>query len=241
MTDWQATIHLSKFQLKRDWLGLVFTFAFTLYVSMIIGSSIGDLFDNSKTPRGFGGAVDVLYLCILPVFGLLMNKTSFRIWRRNSYQRRLAHWRAMPIPSRAIVLARWLQSVFMIPVLGAVFMILQYFLSDGIRSQATPIEWLENSVVWISYGLAAVSFFIFLELGASGKQYVIWYCGYYAAAILLSVVLVVRKIFLVGEVLAQVKEHPVMAIVCAVLIAAIATAIGFRQTLKRVRSQSYTF
>ncbi|MFC5699687.1 ABC-2 transporter permease [Cohnella faecalis] len=241
MSVWQAVKHLGRFQLKSDWLGFVLTLLFVLYSGGLISVTLNDVLTDPETPKNANGLIDWMYLCLFPAFGLLINKNSISVWRNNTYHKRLSHWRTMPIPAEAIVLSRWLQAAVMVPLNGLVYLFLQYAISSGLRAEATAIQWLENAIVWIGYGLVVNAFFIFLELGYDGKKFTVIYTSFFVVSAAAVAFLTWQDIHVVDTVLAQIQTGRVWLPILSVLLAAVAFREGFRLTLRRIKSRPFTF
>jgi hypothetical protein len=242
MTERQAVIYFGAYLWKRERLGIIFTFLFAIYIGATISFSVDGFFGKEEIPRTLYGLIDWIYLTMFPVFGLVMNKSAFGMWRDDYYSKRLAHWRTMPIPIASIVQARFLQSFITLPIVGVVFIFLQYAIAPHLREAVSLAQWLENGVVWLAYAFIVNALYVWLELGFSGKKYVLYYLGFMGLTAILSAVLTWQGIYLFQEALRLIEEGYGAALIVGLAVAAIAaTWIGHRATVRRIRRRSMTF
>ncbi|CAI6067994.1 hypothetical protein [Cohnella sp. JJ-181] len=241
MTGWRATKALAAFEFKRDWLGLLFTAAFALYVGAIISTLIDESFEAGGSTRYLGFMKDWLYTFTIPVFGCAMNRTVFAYWRGDIFTKRLAHWRTMPIPVERMASARMLLAMAAMAASGATFFVSQYLMAPTLRDRIAPGEWAATAIAWLCYGLIVNAVYLYLETGFNGKIYV---KAYTAVCILLGLIAVAAawsgaNIF--DEVLRAAAANPVLVPAGAAVLAAAAIYGMRRAIVRRMRSRSYTF
>ncbi|WP_256758784.1 hypothetical protein [Cohnella sp. WQ 127256] len=243
MTQGQAVRHIGAYMWKRERLGIFFTLLFALYIASVISFSINGVWaqDGEPFPRFFYIVIDSMYLIMFPVFGLVMNKSAMGMWKGDSYSKRLAQWRVMPVPLKAIVQARFLQSAITLPIIGTLFLLLQYLLAPNLREMVSPLQWVESGIIWGCYAFAINIVFAWCELGFDGKRYVQFYLGFMIFMTIVSILLVWQGVFLFQGVLEIIKEgHGVFLIIGLMIVAAIVTWMGFRATISRIRARSMT-
>ncbi|RED64738.1 hypothetical protein [Cohnella lupini] len=243
MSHRQALKFLGSYIWKRERFGLIFTLIFAVYLGAIISLNLDGLYGGyDQEPRAVNGITDWLYLTMFPIFGLVMNKSAFGMWRDDYYSKRLAHWRTMPIPIRAIVQARLLQSMLTIPISGTIFLVLQYAMAPHFRDAVSPAQWLVHGLIWGIYALIGNAYYVWLELGFSAKKYVVLYFGYMALTSILSIVLAWQKIYLFQGILRLIADgYGGVMILGLAIIAGLATWGGYRATIRRIKSRSMTF
>ncbi|TVY01268.1 hypothetical protein [Cohnella terricola] len=243
MTERQAVKYIGAYLWRRERFAMLLTLLFACYLGTMSSFTVDSLLRGEEgVPRALYGVLDWMYLTMFPTFGLMMNKSAWGMWRDDTYSKRLALWRAMPIPVASIVKARLLQSFVGIPIIGTVFMLLQYSLAPFLRETVSPVQWAENGLVWICYSFAAVSFYVWAELGFSGKIYCLFYFGYIAVTAILSVVFTLNGIYLFQEVLGVIERGYGGALIAGMtLVAAIAIWVAHRTTVNRIRTRSLTF
>ncbi len=242
MSKQQAVKYIGAYLWRRERIGLAFTLIFAIYMGTVISLSIDGTMENNEDSRSLNGVIDWIYLTMFPVFGLVMNKSAFGMWRDDYYSRRIAHWRTMPIPVASIVQARFLQTIIVLPVIGVCFLLLQYMIASNLRDTVSPVQWLENGVVWMCYSFIVNAMYVLLELGYSGKRYVQVYLGYMGITAIVSAILSWQGIHLFQEVLRVTEEgHAFDLIIGLAIVAVAASWVGYKATISRIRARSMTF
>jgi hypothetical protein len=240
MTERKAVSYIGAYLWRRERFGMVFTLLFAVYLSLIISTTVDSLLDSSdEVPKWLNVMVDWVYLMMFPIFGMVMSKSSWGMWKDDFYSKRLAHWRSMPIPAASIVKARMLQSAVMIPIIGTVYMGVQYAIAPHLRESVTLLQWVENGIVWACYALVIIGVFIWLELGFSGKWYCIYYFGIMFLVGVVSIVLTWQGIYLFQEALGVIRRGYGGVLIAGMAIVA-GTALWFfhRLTINRIRARS---
>ncbi|MEK0312519.1 hypothetical protein [Cohnella sp. 56] len=241
MTEWRAARALAAFEFKRDWLGMTLTAVFALYVGMIMSTAIEATLGSESPSRYMSCMTDWLYTFALPAFGCAMNRTVLGFWREDIFTRRLSHWRTMPIPIGGMASARMLLAVVTISAAGTIFFASQYMLTHELRETVGIGAWIAAAVTWLCYGLALNSFYLYLEMGFSGKVYVKTYLCVCLGLGLLAALVAWERISLFRELLDAAKAAPLLMPLAAVLIAAAVLAVMRRVLIKRMESRSFTF
>lgn len=242
MSHRQAIRHIGSYIVKREWLGVLVTFLFALYTGGFMSFSVNSLAGDEELPGYLSGLVDWIYLTMFPCFGLLMNKTAFAMWKEDVYSKRIAHWLTMPIPLSAIVQVRVLQTVVMLPVIGVSFLLFQYILAPELRAAVSMLEWLETGIIWICYAFIIDALYTLVEFGYGGKQNVIFYLAFMAVTLVVTVVLTWQGVHIFQAVLDQtVSGQSALFIVLLIIMAVLATWMGYRATLSRLSKRSLTF
>ncbi|WP_372632731.1 hypothetical protein [Cohnella sp.] len=240
MNQRQAVAYIGAYLWRRERLGMLFSLLFAVYLGVINSTTIGGLLAGDENiPRALNGLVDWLNMVMYPIFGMVMNKSAWGMWRDNYYSKRIAQWRTMPIPVASIVWARMLQSAVMLPVIGGIYLLAQYLFTPGLREYVTPMQWIENGLIWMCYGVAVLSLIILMELGYTGKQYCLMYFGMMVAVAAIAIILTWQGVYVFRSVLDIIKDGygPAVLIGMAVL-AAVATAAGHQLTVARIRARS---
>jgi|GEM_PF-921716 len=240
MNQRQAVAYIGAYLWRRERLGMLFTLLFALYLATINSATIGGLLaGDENVPRTLNGLVDWLNMVMYPIFGMVMNKSSWGMWRDDYYSKRIAQWRTMPIPVASIVWARMLQSAVMLTVIGGVYLLAQYLFTPALREYVTPMQWIENGLIWMCYGATLLSLIILMELGHTGKRYCLVYFGLMIGVGAISIILTWQGFYVFRSVLDIIKDGygPVVLVGMAIL-AAVAIAAGHRLTIGRIRARS---
>lgn len=240
MNQRQAVAYVAAYLWRRERFGMLFTLLFAVYIGAVNSTTIDEILGGDDTvPRVLHGILDWFNLTMYPMFGMVMNKSAWGMWRDDSYSRRLAQWRTMPIPVSAIVWARMLQSASLLPIVGGIYLLLQYWMAPQLREYATPAQWIENGLIWLCYAVAIIALFIWFELGFTGKQYCLMFLGVMPLMAIITAVLTWQGIGIFQTVLDLVKAGQGWALLLGLAcVAAAAVAIGQRLTVDRIRSRS---
>ncbi|TJY40801.1 hypothetical protein E5161_16820 [Cohnella pontilimi] len=241
MTGWKAVWTIARFGWKRDWIGVMITFLFAMYVGGSIAFNLQYLLTENEPLWAMNMLVDWLYLMTFPAFGCLMNRTSFAIWRDDVYTRRIAHWRTMPIPLASIVQARLLQSVFQLPLIGFPFLFLQYALSPGLQELVSPMQLAAVGVIWICYSVVVNTVLVWLELSTSGKRYVQGYLMFILLCVAAAVICRLADVQLFRETLKLIESGQYGWLPVFAVIAGACGYAGYRMTLRTMRNRPYVF
>lgn len=244
MSYWKALRLLSGHLWRWDLKGVIVTFLFSLYMGATIGlNATNAMFSGEGAPGAFKGLViNWIFLLIIPIMGSCMNRTIFSIWRDDSYTRRMAVLRAYPIPLPVIIGSRVAQSVAMTAINVTVMLAMIYAQSPDLRDSATVGQWIAFDGIWICYGLIINAAAIGLELGYSGKRYVMIHTikDLIVSAIVVALAFIDINPFM--EVLTWTELDGALAIVlCAIGLAVTALWLGYRATIRKIRTRSITF
>ncbi|MFC4099200.1 hypothetical protein [Paenibacillus xanthanilyticus] len=179
MSSWQGAIRLFRHEMRRSWVGVLITIGFFTYIGFVLTMVLGDLFEG----RGAGEELivfpaDFLMLTLLPNMGFVMNRTLFHYWKTNSFTRKIAYWRTMPIGFQSIVLSRMLQLVVMLSLVGVYFFGLEYALVAELREALSFGQYLIFALFWMGYALTFASGYMFAEQCYSGRTYLLVCWGY---------------------------------------------------------------
>ncbi|MFC5407210.1 hypothetical protein [Cohnella soli] len=242
MSEKQAIRAISWSLWRRERMGMLFTFVFALYTGGIISLSLNETLGGGADAAAGNGLTDWLYVTMFPIFGTVMNKSSFGMWRDDNFSKRLAYWRTMPIPLEAIVKARFLQMLYVLPSIGAAFVLMQYVISDKFREVLSPVQLVEFWLVWIGYSIAMNGLIILCEFCYSGKRYTIYYfAGMAALAGICAAAAWRDKHFVIGMMNGIAGGYGWAYLLGAAALAIIGAWLGYRATVAKIRKRSLTF
>ena len=228
---------------RMEWLGMLATLGFAVYMGTMMSFIMGDLYGEEVSGR-LPYIVDWLYLVMMPILGSVMNRTVFGIWRSDGYTKRLALLRVYPIPIGVIVGARIVQSILLILVSTAVVLSLIYTLSPELRDAVSAGNWINFGILLICYSLISNLFFVWLEIGHSGRIYLL---GYFAWLALVTIAVIASDLLGVDDqafaAALRWTESDVSAAIwpCGLILSSIAIWIGYRWIVGRVGTRSVTF
>ncbi|QYR22616.1 hypothetical protein KZ483_06550 [Paenibacillus sp. sptzw28] len=174
MMNWRGANILFQHEMRRSWLGLLLTMLFFTYMSIVTMP----LFTMVLQGEDGGWAGDFVYLSVLPSMSFLMNRSLLKYWLNDPYTRKLAYWRTMPIGLTSIVLARMMQLVTVLVIVGIFFFTAQYLMLNELRELLSPGEYVYFALTWLGYSLAIGSTYVYFEQAINGKLYLIICIGY---------------------------------------------------------------
>lgn len=174
MNTWQGAWFLAKDELKRArWKHLV-TLIFIGYLALFLIPMFEEGLE-AKDAFSVYWALDFVTLTLLPSLGLMSTQGMGFYWKIDSYTKKLAIWRTMPISIKQIALGR----VMLLLVNGVtaqiIFFIIFYFAGRSIISSIELDTYIPFALLWIGYSTASGIIYIYVETGYSGKVY-FWFC-----------------------------------------------------------------
>jgi hypothetical protein len=242
LSQMQAIRYLGAYLVRREWIGALVTFLFTIYIGVFMSFVTDGLFSDEEVPSAMIGMLDWIYITMLPCVGMLMNRTAFAMWRDDIYTKRLAHFRTLPIPLATILQVRVIQSVMMLSVNGCLFFFLQYLFAPELQESVSLGHWLAAGLIWMCFSFMFNAFYTYVELGFSGKRYSQIYLAIMVVKGIIVAVLTWQGVHLVLKVLELAKSDLAgLWITLFVIAAVMATWMGYRFTLRRLQVRSITF
>jgi len=244
MSYWKALRLLSGQLWRWDMTGYIVAFAFALYIGATMSLNANALFGSEadKVPSAIIGIIDWMFLAIMPIMGSCMNRTVFSIWRDDSHTRRMAVLRAYPIPLPVVIGSRVMQTVLLTTINVTAMLALIYALSPDLRDNVSIVRWIVFDAMWICYSLIVGSVLIWLELGHSGKRYVLIYLIGFVIVSAIVITMSWLSVHPFTEVLAWTELAGAPAILLGLLAAAAAALwIGYRVTIRKIRTRSLAF
>lgn len=243
MSYWGALRVLFGQQWRWDRKGYIVALGFALYMGATMSFSANGIFGGEDIPSELIGVIDWMFIAIMPIMGTCMSRTIFSIWRDDSYTRRIAVLRAYPIPVPVIIGARIAQSVVMVPFNVTAMLVVIYALSPDLRDEVSLLRWAAFGAIWICYSLIVNAAVVVLELGYSGKRYVLFYLIGIGTLTAIVIALTLWGVHPFLEVLGWTKQGGGAAalVLCAIGCAAAALWIGYKTTTRRLRERSIAF
>ncbi|MCQ6559332.1 hypothetical protein [Paenibacillus mendelii] len=174
MTSWQGAWRLYQHEIRHSWVGIILSIVFFAYIAIVSSPIFSEFFAERNDPKqAWMWLVDFLYLTILPNMGFIMNRVMFRYWQNDPYTRKIAYWRTLPIGLVTIVIARMIQLVTTLLVVGAFYFILQYVLVSDLRETLNLGQYILFAGFWFGYSWTMSSAYMYFEQAYNGKVYLI--------------------------------------------------------------------
>jgi hypothetical protein len=153
-----------------SWRGSLLTLLFLAYVgfftTLLLWGNLSEEIDR-RTEWG----LDLAYITFMPLIGYLMDSTTFRYRREDSYSRKLAEWQTLPIGVSQIIAGRFMLYLLVLFVNTILYFGAQYALLAELRELIGYGGLVSYMLTWFGYGAAVGALMIYMELGYSGRIY----------------------------------------------------------------------
>lgn len=175
MNTRQGAWLLAKEEFKKiRWKHLI-TIIFIGYFTMFLVPMFTEALEEKDEMAMVYWSVDFIMVTLLPCLGLMSTQAWGNYWRTDSYTKKLAVWRTMPISVKQIVWGRLLLLITnAVPAL-ILFFIIFYFAGRAASSSIVVETFVPFAIFWTGYSVAGSLIYIYFETGFSGKNY-FWFC-----------------------------------------------------------------
>lgn len=168
---WRGAWFLAKHELKKErWknlamlalIGYVLLFTIPMFLSSM----------TAEQNESFNWVTDFIYMSLLPCFGFVMNNTMMN-YKKDGYSKRLAYLRTLPVSPQQAALGRIIQLAILMLASQLLFFAAQYAFVyfSGIVIQG--LDYILYALFWLGYSLTIAIFYVYWEIGYSGKVYFI--------------------------------------------------------------------
>jgi hypothetical protein len=174
---WRKAWWLAKHEMKRGWGGWIVSIIFFLYAAVVLGTMAGQEMTVRPGKAVYyvsGIGINLFALAVIPNLGFFFSRRHFTYFRKDSFTKRLAFLKRLPVSDEVLLISRYMQLVVATACMSVVlflpiFIVYQSDLTPVVRLSAW--EFVEFSLIWIGYSLAMGSFYVYWEMGSSGKTY----------------------------------------------------------------------
>jgi len=174
---------------KKQWAYTKFGFAFTIAFYAAYGGLTGMFSDDWFSDREAFTAImmDFVVVTFMSMNGFLFSKGYFNnaYWKTDTFTKRLAMLRSLPIPVESLAMSRSIQIAIMSPISTVTFFIVMYAASDWARSMPLS-SYLSYVLVWFAFGNVCSCWFVIEEWSRSGKRYLLSSC--FALLVILALI-----------------------------------------------------
>ncbi|MGM0883239.1 MAG: hypothetical protein ACQEXQ_19645 [Bacillota bacterium] len=239
MSEWKGAWFLAKHEMLKDcWRSLI-TLAFVFYLLIFsIPLFTADL--EGESTISFTWATDFIYLSLLPCLGFVFNKTMMGYWKNDSYTKKLAQWRTMPISSKQIALGRLIQLTIVLFIAQLIFFTLQYSALYLDHVNIPLLDFAMYGLFWFCYSLTVATSYVYWEIGHTGKRYFLMSFIYNFGFLIITICLAVFKAGNIVVTSLNMIDDGNWWIVPAVLAVSVAALfIGKNQMVDRLEKRSY--
>ncbi|MDQ0112264.1 hypothetical protein [Paenibacillus harenae] len=240
MSKWKGAWFLAKQELVRDRWRSIITVAFIGYLLLF---SV-PLFLESMTERetdSMSWLTDFIYLSLLPCLGFVLNNTMMNYYKKDSYSRKLAYLRTLPITPQQIALGRLIQLTLVLFAAQLIFFAAQYVIIYFSFVEIDLGDFALYALFWFGYSLTIAMAYVYWEIGHSGKVY-------FAACIVTAILFlaIAAAVSWLGEgnivigTLGAIEEGKWWIALITPVICAITLPFGYRVLTNRLLKRSYT-
>ncbi|GGD80361.1 hypothetical protein [Paenibacillus nasutitermitis] len=217
MTSWQGTLVLIQYDMRRSWIGLILSFVFFSYVSLIILPVMPNFLEADPATALDNWLVDFFYLSLIPCMGFLITQNNIKFWKTDPVKDRIAYLRTLPVPMNTIVISRMIQMLIFFLIIAICFFTSQYLISSDLQAMLSPYEFIAFALTWIGYGLAVSSTYVYFEMGVGGKAYPIACILYLLVYVLVTLLLWLNNISVMKYTLDAARDHHLLLPVCMLI------------------------
>ncbi|MEF3313721.1 hypothetical protein PV433_33055 [Paenibacillus sp. GYB004] len=171
---WSNIWFIVKADVKRAKWGYLISAFMYVYFCFFGSFIVSDLFETMGNRGGVGFLADLMFLCSLSCIGFVMSGEYRSYWLSDVFTKKLLYLRSLPISTKELVWARYVQIGINLLIMSAILFIPLYFISllDDIL---TVTEYISFAVLWMCVGACSSMVFAYKELSGSGKSY-FWFC-----------------------------------------------------------------
>lgn len=169
----QQVLHNAMKIVKKDFasdkLQFIWTILFMLYMGFAASVAINEQFEHLKEYTSL--FVDFIMVIFAPFMGMLFTRKSFKYLSEDSYTRMLYFYRSIPVPSSAIFVSRFINSLIAFGVNSLVYYGFIYAIGNHLRGTMAIPEYIAFALTWVGIGFLLTGPNIYWEHMCSGKIY----------------------------------------------------------------------
>jgi hypothetical protein len=237
---WKGAWYLAKHELARDrWKSLLSIF-FIGYLLLFTVPLLNDVIEGNKE-KALYWAADFVYLTLFPCMGFILNQAMMRYWKDNSYTKKLAYWRTLPISSRQIALGRIMQLAIVLFATQLLFFIIQFIFIREMGADISALHFAIYGLFWFGYSLSMAIAYVYWEVGHTGKIYFLFNMVYiFVLLVLSSCLTVMMDGNIVGLSLQAITNGHWWIALATIAISVAAIFIGVNRIENRLEKRSYS-
>lgn len=181
----------------------------------------------------------MVFIVTFPSLAFVMNKTTMRFWRDDTYTGKLAEWRTIPIPLSHLVIGRLLQLVMVLTLALTIFFTTQYVLVSQLHEQISIGAYILFALFWYFYALSMAVGYVYFEIGHTGKAYALFCYISVVVFVLICVVIGLAKAGLVHGLLGELQKGHWWYTAGAFAVCAVTLYSGYMIIKRRLKQRHY--
>lgn len=239
MSNWKGAWFLAKHEMKRDRWRTLFSIGFVAYLLLFTAPLYNQRIEGEDSPW-IGWATDFIFMSLLPLLGFVFNKTMMSYLKLDSYSRKLAQWRTLPISPKQIAVGRLIQMTITLFALQLLFFTLQYVIIRMTGTELAGAHFAVYALCWFCYSLVIAVIYAYWETGHSGKMYFLYSCVYLAVLLGLSIGLTLLQAGnIVMTTLRLIENGEWWIVFPSAAVGALALFVGANRIEKRLTERNY--
>ncbi|WP_053372408.1 hypothetical protein [Paenibacillus sp. FJAT-27812] len=237
---WKGAWYLTKHELTKDGWKSLFTLLFVGYLLLFTVPLLNDVASGQRDTMLYW-AMDFIYLTLLPCMGFVLNQTMMRYWKDNSYTKKMAYWRTLPISSKQIALGRIMHLMIVLVITELIFFMLQFLILRNMGAEIPVLHFVLYAIFWFGYSLSMAVAYVYWEVGHSGKMYFLFNLIYIFVFLAITIGLTYFKVGnIVSASLQAIDDGHWWIAIASIAVSVIAILIGVNRIENRLEKRSYS-
>ncbi|ANE45542.1 hypothetical protein SY83_03585 [Paenibacillus swuensis] len=184
-------------------------------------------------------APDLLIVIFPSVLGISFTKDYLNYIKNDTFTKRMALYRTMPIRIEEVVLARFLNIIICTIYNTLTLFTVLYFLTERMNGALTLIPYIGFTITLVGYSMIMSACYVYYELGYSGKRYLM---TNFVMTILLLIVVIVAGVLnwsiTQHLIQGQVQYGPLLPAV-SILIGCLTWYAGYHITIRHLYRREF--
>lgn len=240
---------LAKKEIATSWKAYALTVLTTILVAMVVtfflqSMAIVTFTDHELANIPRTPAIDVFFIAFSFAFATLyMSKPylSFNTIKEDTFSKRIAFYRLLPIPIQTLALSKTLVMLFTLVLMSVVFYTILFItLTEQFFELIPPANFLHFALLWFGFSLAFGGVNTYIEYGTSGKTLFIFPFIFVGIILGISFYLqITEEHGIVAGSLIYVLEYGKMLAIVSIILGIVGSIFWHKMLLWRLRVRDY--
>ncbi|MFD2614908.1 hypothetical protein [Paenibacillus gansuensis] len=225
---------------KRDMVihkwGWLTTFLMGAYFVLILA---GILQDYQVREMKVMFPVDLLFCILASVLGFAFTRDYMLYLKEDTFTKKMALYRTLPLRTEEVVLGRILHILVYTLYNSVTIFTVLYFVSRGLNRQLTPLQYVAFVAALIGFSFVFSAFYIFTELGYSGRTY--FWLNMIVVVLLIGGIflLMMLKVSLTDELIVGIRQYGFLIPGMMLLIGIGSLSYAYQATVRHLSTREY--